>query len=84
MDNYFNFYTLSISWLKEQYVERTKKIFSVIAILNCFMIIVLPIDVNISSEMATALGLSVFYTYLVFGIGFVFQIICILLDIKIS
>ena len=76
------FYTLSISWLKEQYVERTKKIFSVIAILNCFMIIVLPIDVNISSEMATALGLSVFYTYLVFGIGFVFQIICILLDIK--
>ena len=76
------FYTLSISWLKEQYVERTKKIFSVIAILNCFMIIILPIDVNISSEMATALGLSVFYTYLVFGIGFVFQIICILLDIK--
>lgn len=76
------FYTLSISWLKEQYIEKTKKIFTVIAIFNCFMILVLPIDVNISSESTTALGLSVFYTYLVFGIGFIFQIICILLDIK--
>lgn len=76
------FYTLSISWLKAQYIEKTKKIFIVIAIFNCFMILILPIDVNISSESTTALGLSVFYTYLVFGIGFVFQIICILLDIK--
>ena len=76
------FYTLSISWLKDKYIEKTKKIFTVIAIFNCFMILILPIDVNISSEVAIALGLSVFYTYLVFGIGFVFQIICILLDIK--
>ena len=76
------FYTLSISWLKAQHIERTKKIFTIIMIFNCFMILILPIDVNISSGMATALGLSVFYTYLVFGIGFVFQIICILLDIK--
>ena len=76
------FYTLSISWLKDKYIERTKKIFTVIEIFNCFMIPILPIDVNISSEVAIALGLSVFYTYLVFGIGFVFQIVCILLDIK--
>lgn len=76
------FYTLSISWLKAQHIERTKKIFTIIMIFNCFMILILPIDVNISSGMATALGLSVFYTYLVFGIGFVFQIVCILLDIK--
>ena len=51
-------------------------------IFNCFMILILPIDINISSESTIALGLSVFYTYLVFGIGFVFQIVCILLDIK--
>lgn len=76
------FYTLSISWLKAQHIERTKKVFTIIMIFNCFMILILPIDVNISSGMATALGLSVFYTYLVFGIGFVFQIVCILLDIK--
>lgn len=76
------FYTLSISWLKAQHIERTKKIFTIIMIFNCFMILILPIDINISSGMATALGLSVFYTYLVFGIGFVFQIVCILLDIK--
>lgn len=76
------FYTLSISWLKSQHIERTKKIFTIIAIFDCFMIFILPIDVNISSQTTTALGLSVFYTYLVFGIGFVFQIICILLDIK--
>ena len=76
------FYTLSISWLKTQHIERTKKIFTIIMIFNCFMILILPIDVNISSESTTALGLSVFYTYLVFGIGFVFQIVCIFLDIK--
>ena len=76
------FYTLSISWLKAQHIEKTKKIFTIIMIFNCFMILILPIDINISSESTIALGLSVFYTYLVFGIGFVFQIICILLDIK--
>ena len=76
------FYTLSISCLKSQHIERTKKIFTIIAIFDCFMIFILPIDVNISSQSTTVLGLSVFYTYLVFGIGFVFQIICILLDIK--
>ena len=76
------FYTLSISWLKAQHIEKTKKIFTIIMIFNCFMILILPIDINISSESTSALGLSVFYTYLVFGIGFVFQIVCILLDIK--
>ena len=76
------FYTLSISWLKAQHIEKTKKIFTIIMIFNCFMILILPIDINISSESTIALGLSVFYTYLVFGIGFVFQIVCILLDIK--
>ena len=76
------FYTLSISWLKDKYIDKTKKIFTVIAIFNAFMIFILPIDVNVSSEATTALGLSVFYTYSIFGIGFIFQIVCILLDIK--
>ena len=31
------FYTLSISWLKDKYIDKTKKIFTIIMIFNCFM-----------------------------------------------
>ena len=46
------------------------------------MILLLPISITIDNESVTALGLSVFYTYTVFGLGFIFQIICIIRDYK--
>ena len=77
-----SFYTLCVSWLKEEKINQTKKIFSIIVLIHIIMILLLPISITIDNESVTALGLSVFYTYTVFGLGFIFQIICIIRDYK--
>ena len=46
------------------------------------MIVLLPIKVTINDNGTIAEGLSIFYTYLIFGIGFFIQLICIIIDRK--
>ena len=46
------------------------------------MIVLLPIKVIINDNGTIAEGLSILYTYMIFGIGFLLQLICIIIDRK--
>ena len=46
------------------------------------MIVLLPIKVIINDNGTIVEGLSVLYTYMIFGIGFLLQLICIIIDRK--
>ena len=79
---FLTFYTLCISVIKEEKIKKSKIILFVIILFNITMILILPITVVINNQSVTSLGLSVFYTYIVFGLGFILQLICIITDIK--
>ena len=79
---FLTFYTLCISVIKEEKIKKSKIILFVIILFNITMILILPITVVINNQSVTSLGLSVFYTYTVFGLGFILQLICIITDIK--
>ena len=74
------FYTIYIAFSKKLRLNRIKKIFSVIAIINIIMILLLPINVTINDSSAVSDGLSIYYTYTIFAIGFLFQLFCIIVD----
>ena len=76
------FYTFYISLSKKTKIEKIKKIFTGIIIFNTIMIMLLPIEVIINDNGTIAEGLSVFYTYMMFGLGFLIQLICIIIDRK--
>lgn len=76
------FYTLNISFSSKLKIEKVNKIFTIFSMFNIIMILLLPIEVITNSNGTVANGLSVFYTYMIFGIGFLFQLACIIIDIK--
>lgn len=79
---FLTFYTLCISMIKEENIKKSKVFLFIIILFNIMMILLLPINVVINNQSVTSLGLSVFYTYTVFGLGFILQLICIIIDIK--
>ena len=76
------FYTYYIARVKEGKDPNFKKTLFLIAIVNAVLISLLPIDVIISDKSAIAKGLSVYYTYSFIGLGFILQIIFLIMDHK--
>ena len=76
------FYTFCISLIKNDNIFKVRKLFKIITIFNIAMILLLPITVKIGSQNTISTGWSIFYTYAMFGIGFLCQIICIVIDRK--
>lgn len=76
------FYILCISVVKKENISKVQKIFRMMMIFDSMMILLLPITIEIGKQTAVATGLSVFYTYAMFGIGFLCQIVCIIIDKK--
>lgn len=76
------FYTFYISLSNKSKIESIKKSFTGIIIFNTIMIVLLPIKVIINDNGTIAEGLSILYTYMIFGIGFLLQLICIIIDRK--
>ncbi len=74
------FYTIYISLNKKIKIFNMKKIFLSLVIFNFIMILILPINVIINDNSTIATGLAIFYTYSIFGLGFLTQIICIVID----
>lgn len=75
-----SFYTYAISVLKEDAIPKTQKLFMSIVAIHAFLIALLPISIQVSETGTIAAGLSVYYTYIVFGLGFIFQLICVIID----
>lgn len=76
------FYTLCISIVKKENIPKVKKIFKIITVFDTIMILLLPITIEIGEQNTVSTGLSVFYTYALFGLGFLCQIVCIIVDNK--
>ena len=76
------FYTIFVSINNEKIINRVKKIIKYITFLNIILIVILPVIVTSSSSGAVADGLAIYYTYLVFGIGFMIQLISIFINHK--
>ena len=62
--------------------KRVRKVFNVIEIVSIILILVLPISVNISDSGAVSEGPAILFTYTMFSIGFITQIICVLSNHK--
>lgn len=75
-------YFTHVSFKEKLNVNRVKKVFKAINIISIILIIILPIEVNVTDSGAVALGPSVLFTYAMFALGFITQIVCLLSNFK--
>ena len=76
------FYTMYISLNNKEKTEKLKMTFYIITLISIALIMCLPINVEMVDNAALASGPAIIFTYLVFGIGFITQLICIIIDHK--
>lgn len=76
MTFYYMYITLKDKIDKKKY----KNIFTIIGLISTILIMTLPLTVDITEKGAIATGPSIMFTYTMFGIGFLLQIICVLLN----
>jgi len=76
------FYTMYISMKNKDKVGQCRKVITILATISVILAIVLPIEVTIEGTTVVAQGLSVMFTYTVFAIGFITQIICLIRNHK--
>lgn len=76
------FYTMYISLNNKNKTNKLKMTFYIITLIAIAIIMCLPINVEMVKNTALATGPAIIFTYLVFGIGFITQLICIIIDHK--
>ena len=76
------FYTIYISMKKKKKVKKYKKIFDILIVISILLVIILPIEVKISDNGAVSGGLSVIFTYTIFTLCFLAQVIALLINHK--
>ncbi len=76
------YYYVYISWRTKKDLTNTKKIFNIITIISILIILFIPITVNVTPNGAVASGPAIMFTYTMFGLGFILQIICVLTNYK--
>lgn len=76
------FYTFYISLNNKEKTNKLKMFFYIITLISIAIIMCLPINVEMINNTALATGPAIVFTYLVFGIGFITQLMCIIIDHK--
>ena len=76
------FYYIYITLKDKINKEKYKKIFITVALISIFLIAILPLNVEVTSSGAVATGASIMFTYTMFGLGFLMQIVCLLINYK--
>lgn len=76
------YYFLHVSRKDSKNEKRVSKIFNIIELVSILLIAVLPITVNVSDTGAVSEGPAIMFTYTMFAIGFITQIICVLSNYK--
>ena len=76
------FYYLYITLKDKININKYRKVFTIVALISVFLIAVLPLNVDVTDKGAVATGASIMFTYTMFGIGFLLQIICVLCNYK--
>lgn len=76
------FYYLYVSLKDRINKDKWFNIFKIGAVISIFIIAFLPLNVDISESGALATGASIIFTYTMFALGFILQIVCLLLNYK--
>lgn len=76
------YYTLNVSVINTEKIPKFKRIFTILMYFCIFIIVLLPLKVEMGEQGTVAMGLSVYFTYLMFALGFICQIFCVILDVK--
>ena len=80
--NILTLYTLYVSKKDKKSFDKTIKIFHYLDIVNIVMAIILPMELIIQPSGAVPSGLALMYSYSVFSIEFVIQLICVFRNYK--
>lgn len=75
-------YTFYVSFKNKNKFEKTRTIFKYLDIVNILFVIIFPMKIDMVGSSALPSGLAIIYTYSVFCIGFLAQIICVLINFK--
>ena len=76
--NTLTLYTLYVSVKNKKNFDKYTRIFIIFDIINIFMAILLPISIVMKDGSAVPEGIVYMYSYSVFCIEFIFQIICVI------
>ena len=76
------FYTIYISFDISKIFNKFKLFLKIITYVSILLIICLPLKVEVSETGALASGMAILFTYLMFGIGFITQLLCIIINHK--
>ena len=76
------FYIVYVSLKNKDNVKKCKFIFDILAIISIFIVILLPLKADISGINAVSSGLAVDFTYIVFILGLLTQIVFLLINYK--
>ncbi len=72
------FYIFYISLKDKNKGPKLSKLFNIMTFICIFLVIVFPLKVSFTIDGSYSTGLAIMFAYFVFGIGFIAQIICIL------
>lgn len=78
----FTFYTFCISHIQFKDFKKIVKLCIMLCVINVFVIVVLPLDVEIINDSIVTSGLAITYTYLIFGCLYFLLVILVLMDLK--
>jgi len=77
------YYVLYVSLKKQENINIIQKLFFGIGIVSFLIVLLTPLNVTITEQnTALATGIPVMYVYTIFGIGFLTQIVCVLMNYK--
>lgn len=76
------FYYIYICLKNKTQVGKYRRLFSIITMICIVLIVILPITVDVSDEGAVAGGPAILFTYSMFGLGFIVQILCVIRNYK--
>lgn len=79
---FLTYYVIITAFVKNEKNLKLKNIVTAISIISTLLIIFLPITINNSNGSITIAGTATLFAYLTFFIGFISQIIIIIIDIK--
>ena len=76
------YYYMYISFKNKERISNMKKKLYIFAHITSFLIFLLPITVETSDKGAVAAGPAIMYTYSIFALAFLFQIVCVFINIR--
>lgn len=76
------YYFMHVSLEERINGKKVRKVYTVIEVISVLLVLILPITVDVSDQGAVAGGPAIMFTYTMFAIGFISQIVFLLINHK--